>query len=460
MKFSKEVVTALLLLAGAVAVGLATDALGWALFGATLIWSVLQWLQFRKVQAWAARPMRPPANASRSWYALSITPYRLLQRERKRSRQFVIRLREVMALVEVIPDAVIILNNAGEIEGFNAAAQGLLRLSEDDRGISLAAVVRSPDFVAFLREGLNNAILEFPSPFDADKTLEARSFSVEENRFVVLVRDNTELNRLLTMRQNFIANVSHELRTPLTVVSGYLETIADNTQPDDLRLGLIERLTSPIGRIRSLVDDLLLLTRLESTPMPSQLDPVSMPQVISNAVHEVHGLAQRPDQITVECTSNAKVMGIEGELYSVCVNLLSNALRYSQDGSPVEISWRALSAGDDRLADPTATTEADVPKIRLMVKDAGVGIAPEHLHRITERFYRVDMADSRTRGGTGLGLAIVKHVLRRHNSELHVSSVVGEGSEFYCDFTAASLPEMSSYATSAQATRMESDAQA
>ena len=192
--------------------------------------------------------------------------------------------------------------------------------------------------------------------------------------------------------------------------------------------------------------------------MPSQLDPVSMPQVISNAVHEVHGLAQRPDQITVDCTSNAKILGIEGELYSVCVNLLSNALRYSQDGSPVEISWRALPPGEDEHTEPTDEEAAEPAKIRLLVKDAGVGIAPEHLHRITERFYRVDMADARTRGGTGLGLAIVKHVLRRHNSELHVSSVVGEGSEFYCDFTAASLPELTSHSPSARATRMESDA--
>jgi len=456
VKFTREVITALVLLVIAVAIGVATDALGWALFGATVIWSTLQWLEFRKLQSWAAKPLRAPANAARSWYSLSITPYRTLQRERQRSRQFVTRLREVMALVEVIPDAVIILNNAGEIEGFNAAAQRLLRLSDSDRGIGLASVVRSPDFVAFLREGLNNAILEFPSPFDADKTLEARSFSVEQNRFVVLVRDNTELNRLLTMRQNFIANVSHELRTPLTVVSGYLETIADPTQPDDLRLGLIERLTSPIGRIRSLVDDLLLLTRLESTPMPSQLDPVSMTQVISNAVHEVQGLAQHPTQISVNCSSNAKVLGIEAELYSVCINLLSNALRYSQEGNPVEISWRELS---DDVPDTDEAGADSGRKIRLMVKDCGVGIAPEHLHRITERFYRVDMADARTRGGTGLGLAIVKHVLRRHNSELHVTSVVGEGSEFYCDFTAAELPSLNAVNQPRTGSGIESNAE-
>ena len=132
------------------------------------------------------------------------------------------RLREVMALVEVIPDTVIIVNAAGEIEGFNLAAQKLLRLNDNDPGLGLSSVVRSPDFVAFLRQNSSQQILEFTSPFDPEVTLEARRFEVEEDRFVVLVRDNTELNRLLTMRQNFVANVSHELRTPLTVVSGYL----------------------------------------------------------------------------------------------------------------------------------------------------------------------------------------------------------------------------------------------
>ena len=198
--------------------------------------------------------------------------------------------------------------------------------------------------------------------------------------------------------------------------------MVDNETPNNLRLDLIPRLTSPMARIRSLVDDLLLLTRLESTPMPDDLDLISMSQVINGAVQEVQGLAHSPDQISVCCTSQTRIMGIESELYSVCVNLLSNALRYSPDNTPVEIGWQEKGA-----------------KVCLMVRDYGMGIAPEHLHRITERFYRVDMADARSRGGTGLGLAIVKHVLRRHNSELQVRSEPGDGSEFFCEFVPAQL---------------------
>ncbi len=417
---NREVISAAVLLLLALALGSIIDAYGWALFAGSLTWSVLQWREYRKIKAWAKRPLRTPPNTSRGWFKLANSPFRSLQQERARSKLFMTRLREVMALVQVIPDAVIILNKAGEIEGFNIAARNLLYLKDSDRGIGLASVVRSPDFIAFLKSGASESLLEFASPFDQDRNLEARSFPVEQDRFVVLVRDNTELNRLLTMRQNFIANVSHELRTPLTVVAGYLETIADKEQPDDLRLSLIDKLTSPLSRIRSLVDDLLLLTRLESTPVPAQLDPVAMTTVIRNAVNEVRGLAQTPDQISVNITTQARIKGIETELYSVCVNLLSNALRYSQEGKPVTISWQEVDG-----------------KAQLSVVDQGVGIAPEHLNRITERFYRVDMADARTRGGTGLGLAIVKHVLRRHHSELFVKSTVGQGSEFFCNFAIA-----------------------
>lgn len=428
MRINREITLALVLAAAALAVGSATGAMGWSFFAGAVIWIALQYQQFRKISKWARKPISQPPNASEAWFNLAIQPHRALQQQRTRSKIFLTRMREVISLVEVIPDATIILNSAGEIEAFNVAAQRLLNLKTTDTGISLAAVVRSPDFVSFIRsQSEDDGLLEFASPFDADKTLEVRKFTVEQNRAVVIIRDTTELNRLLTMRQSFIANVSHELRTPLTVVTGYLETITDDEQPTDLRLGLVERLASPLTRIRSLVDDLLLLTRLESTPVPAQLDTIAMPQVIASAVHEVQGLAQRPDQITVECTTDQRILGVETEIYSVCVNLLSNALRYSDNGTPVKISWR--SVGD---------------KVELKVSDQGVGIAPEHISRLTERFYRVDMADSRKRGGTGLGLAIVKHVLRRHDSELQVESVLGEGSQFFCEFSPAPGPEPAS----------------
>jgi two-component system phosphate regulon sensor histidine kinase PhoR len=139
--------------------------------------------------------------------------------------------------------------------------------------------------------------------------------------------------------------------------------------------------------------------------------------VVKAAVHEIQPLCSRPDQIHFELESDLEILGIESELYSLCINLLSNALRYSPEGNPIEVSLKPYK---DRL--------------RLTVTDHGFGIAPVHLNRLTERFYRVDLAGSRTRGGTGLGLAIVKHVLLRHDSRLQIRSALGQGSSFICDF--------------------------
>ena len=250
-----------------------------------------------------------------------------------------------------------------------------------------------------------------------DATLEARLFQVDESTKVMIVRDITTLNRLLTMRQSFVANVSHELRTPLTVVKGYLETLVDEGTPTELRLSLIGKLKAPVRRMESLVNDLLLLTQLESTPVPPEMDNVDMVTLIDNACAEVQGLIGENDSLTTNYQTDRIIKGVPSELNSVCTNLISSA--------SIEVLWKEGPRG----------------KARLEVRDQGLGIAKEHLDRLTERFYRVDMQNSRSRGGTGLGLAIVKHVLRRHNSELQVQSEPNRGSVFFCDFDCLYSPK-------------------
>ncbi len=422
MGSTKEIFIPLVLLTVAVFFGIWTDEMGWCLLGATLIWIWIQGTEYRKVRKWTKNPMRKPSNGLDNWFALAYRPYRSLLRQRQRTQAMAARLRQILRLAEVVPDGVIILGPNGEIEGLNNAAKDMLELSDADLGISLASVVRSPDFVHFLRPNGVAEPLEFTSPYDAEVSLEARridvaSTSEDPSGAIILIRNVTTLNRLLTMRQSFVANVSHELRTPLTVVAGYLETLVDPQQDTALKLEVLPKLNSPIKRMQSLVDDLLLLTQLESTPVSDQKTPVNMRRVIEGAVHELQGLLASDDQITICCESEHHVCGVETELHSVCVNLLSNAVRYSPEGSHIDISWTNVDG-----------------KCRLAVQDAGVGIAPEHLHRLTERFYRVDMSGARAKGGTGLGLAIVKHVLRRHDSGLQVRSELGTGSLFFCDF--------------------------
>lgn len=418
------------LIISAVIVGLISGAMGWTLLAAALVWITVHWREYQKIATWASHPWRKPTNGLDAWFELAYGPYRALLRQRDRTRSMGTRLRQILRLLEVIPDGVIVLSASGEIESLNTAAKSLLHLSQADVGIGLATVVRSPDFVEFVRAENTDAPLEFTSPFDLDTTLEARCFNIDDGENggrIMLVRDITALNRLLTVRQNFVANVSHELRTPLAVVNGYMETIADQEEDTDLRLQLIDKLEPPLQRMQSLIDDLMLLTQLESGSEPPKRN-LNLGNVVNNAVAELGGIIGFATRLNLQVDTQQKILGIDHELHSVCVNLISNALRYSPEDMPIEVSC------EDR---------GDV--IRLAVRDHGVGIAPEHLNRLTERFYRVDMADARTRGGTGLGLAIVKHVLRHHDSTLQIDTELGVGSTFYCDF--AAVPEIDNHKT-------------
>ena len=418
MRSTSELPLIVLLGVVAFAAGSVTEQMGWCFFLAALGWIARQYFQFEKFRRWAERPLQLPPNTSQAWYQLATSPYRQLGRERARTRTVLGRIREIIGVTELIPDAVILLDETGAIETMNSAARSLFHLKKSDIGLGLASIVRSPDLAAFLREDDGVTPLEFVSPFNPEQQLEARRFESESGRRLILVRDITSSNRLLTMRQQFVANVSHELRTPLTVVNGYLETINDETASDDLRLQLIGKFATPMSRMQALVEDLLLLTQLEGSTALAEPREVNMAALINSAVDELQPLQSDPSQITVRNESAQRVLGTEKELHSVCINLLSNAIRYSGVKGAIEISW----------------TEQD-DRVRLCVADNGSGIPSEYLDRLTERFFRVDVSGAQARGGTGLGLAIVKHVLKRHNSELRIESELNKGSRFYCDFT-------------------------
>ena len=422
MRSIREIVIIVVLVVLAALFGLIFGSLISWLLVATLIWIAIQVRQYLRVAQWAQRPWRKPKNGLDSWFKLSYAPYRALTRERTRTRQATARLRQILNLTELIPDGVIVLSGTGEIQGLNKAATEILQIRDADVGLVLSTVLRQPDFVEFLAltpDAEEPQILEFSSPLDAERSLEARRVVIEGGGQIVLIRDITTLNRLLTVRQNFVANVSHELRTPLAVLQGYLETIQDSNEEPEVRLQLTHHLSKPTQRMKSLVDDLLLLTRLETTESQFAAVPVDMGQLIKAVIAEMGSLNDCHNRVIFECDNSLKVSGVEAELHSLCTNLLSNALRYSEIEKPIHINCHQ-----------------DGDKIELQVIDQGVGIADEHLSHLTERFYRVDMADARSRGGTGLGLAIVKHVLRRHNSSLQITTKLGHGSTFACRFQA------------------------
>ncbi len=413
-----------LLLAGGLIVfallaGGLTGTLGWALFVAALIWILIQHLQRVKLQRWSARPLSRPTSEMEPWQDLGYQLYRAVARARRRHRDTLAQFKTLRSITDALPDAAVIVDIAGNIENLNFAAQRMLRLTPRDVGNQLSSLVREPDFNSLIKGQIDGDLAEFSSPFSEDVRLEARRIEMGPDRAMILVRDVTELNRLLSMRQDFIANVSHELRTPLTVIVGYIETLMNEDLDPKTSQELIAKLLSPTTRMRALVDDLLLLTRLESSPNPDteELVPVDMGVILNAISADARMLSGGRHEVAVDAGSDAQVLGIDSELHSACLNLVTNAVRYSPDGGRIHIEWRDTEGG-----------------VMFAVSDQGMGIPREHLSRITERFYRVDLAQSRVRGGTGLGLAIVKHVLKRHNTELQVTSELGRGSTFFCIF--------------------------
>lgn len=423
----QDLVVAAVLLAVALLTGWLTGAYGWSFFAVLAFWSVLQLREARRLERWSRHPLRRPDNSQPGWQALSNRLYRTLRQNRTRSRSIISNLRALRTVTDTLPDAALVVSSDGKLLDFNRAARHLLNLRKQDRGESLAAVVRQPSLISLSRAQIADELVEFTSPLRESVRLEARRVPMSDEQSLLLVRDVTELNRLLSMRQDFIANVSHELRTPLTVIVGYIETLLAEDLDRETTLELVKKLRPPTTRMRALVDDLLLLTRLESSPNPDQeeLTSVDMRTLMNVIASDGRALSAGRHDISCRAQSSAAVLGIEHELLSACLNLLTNAVRYSPDGGDIELVWEDIEGG-----------------ARFSVRDHGIGIPPEHLSRITERFYRVDLAKARVRGGTGLGLAIVKHVLKRHDSQLQIESELNRGSTFYCDFPESQLDRL------------------
>ena len=411
------------LLASGAFVGWLFGASGWGLAAAFGVWMAIQHLEYSALLRWSERPLSRPKFRTEAWQAAADRLFRSNRRQRDRSNQALTRLRQMRAVTEALPDAAIMIDGTGRIDSFNPAARDIFAISYSDIGIPLVELVRHPKLIEFMRDERDEPI-EFTSPQEEGLRLEVRKVRVAEDRVLVLARNVTQLNRLLSMRQDFVANVSHELRTPLTVILGYLETL----QEDSLDAGesemLVRKLVPPAQRMHALVQDLLLLTRLESSPslVEENLTPISMRSVFRNVAQAMEGLSEGAHEIVCDIGTEARVLGVASELESAVGNLFANAIRYSPGGGQITLGWHGC--GDGAV---------------LSVEDQGAGIAPEHLHRLTERFYRVDLASSRISGGTGLGLAIVKHVLKRHNTRLEIDSQLGQGSRFFCRFEPAQL---------------------
>ncbi len=398
--------------------------MGWGFAVAMSVWVCLQHLEYVALRDWSERPLARPKFRTDAWQAAAETIFRSTRRQRTRTNQVLQQLRQMRAVTEALPDAAVMIDANGRIESFNPAAQTAFGIRTRDIGLHLTELARHPTLVHLLKHGESNEPVEMSAYGQEGVRLEVRTIIISEDRTLVLARNVTQLNRLLSMRQDFVANVSHELRTPLTVILGYLETLQEENLSHEAADQLISKLVPPAQRMSALVQDLLLLTRLESSPglNGNHLSRVSMNDVVERAINTVEGLSDGRHEIRVEIDPDIDLLAVASEIESALGNLVANAIRYSPDGGVITVTWSKCGDGAE-----------------LAVTDEGMGIGTEHLGRLTERFYRVDLARSRVQGGTGLGLAIVKHVLKRHQSILQIDSELGKGSRFYCRFGAEQL---------------------
>jgi two-component system phosphate regulon sensor histidine kinase PhoR len=239
----------------------------------------------------------------------------------------------------------------------------------------------------------------------------------QERWAVVTLRDLTESRRVERMRVDFVANASHELRTPLASLLGFLETLQGAGRDDaEARGRFIDIMQTQARRMSRLIDDLLSLSRIEQTEHLPPETPVDLVTVVRHVVDTFAPAAREAGiDLHVDASERAMLRGDRDELIRIVENLVENAIKYG-------------GGGDDRRVE--VQVREDGSDVSLSVRDHGPGIAPEHLPRLTERFYRVDVGESRARGGTGLGLAIVKHIVAHHRGRLKIFSTPGEGAEF------------------------------
>ena len=349
---------------------------------------------------------------------------RVSLRQAQREKRLAELVNEYTASTSALPDGAVALDASGRIRWFNDAATRLLGLQPaKDIGQPLLNLCRNPEMVSFVRNPDYARVLQISAPGDSERQLEMRIAPYGDDQTLLLAQDITERLRHERMRKDFVANVSHELRTPLTVIGGFIENLQmdENLQNDRLTrpLELMAQQTARMGRI---VEDLLLLARLESDSNRNQNDRVDIGELIRNVADECQALADDIPRIDCEVTSTRHVLGDEKQLSSVVTNLVVNAINHTSAEQRVDLSWRDEGA-----------------QSLLEVRDNGIGIAPEHIPRLTERFYRVDAGRSRDRGGTGLGLAIVKHILHHHDAKLEIQSRPQEGSRFVCRFSSSQL---------------------
>ena len=389
---------------------------GWCVFGVGTVALLLHHMRHvEKLTRWLKAPLsgRVPVGTGAWDYIFSLL-YRFERVQSRQQQQLAKTLVRFRQAARAHPDGVVILDADNRIEWCNDTAESHFDLNvETDAGQPVINLLRQPEFVAYVESGDYSQPLELRSARAGGAIFSLQIIPYGDAQKLLLSRDITRLDRLETMRRDFVANVSHELRTPLTVLSGFLETIKELQLDPQRSRDYLNLMAEQGKRMERIVDDLLTLSTLESAPSPPLDERVPIMPLLEGLRADALALSAGRHRIVLDAEPGVDLLGAANELASAFGNLITNAIRYTPDGGEVRITWHG--------------TPQDA---EFSVIDSGIGIPPEHIPRLTERFYRVDHGRSRASGGTGLGLAIVKHVLSRHNASLEIKSEDGKGSRF------------------------------
>ncbi len=380
------------------------------------------WMVLRLIR-WAGCPLGTPTpSASGAWGAVFEALHRRARLARAEREQATEELARFRRAAEALPDGVMILDGRRSIEWMNLHAEVCLGLKASvDTGSRITHLLREPEFRDYLDNPDHRGVpLELHTQRNPGRNLQIQAAPFAAGRTLLLVRDVTQLQKLATMRRDFVANVSHELKTPLTVTLGFVETALDalHDTPSQELAQYLQTAVEQARRMQQLIDDLLTLSALETDSPPPLDDPIEAAALLADVFQEIQVLSAGRHRLTLENQGPRGLLGSARELRSAFANLAGNAVRYTPEGGEIALRW---------------STEGEAGG-RFSVRDSGIGIARQHLPRLTERFYRVDRGRSREAGGTGLGLAIVKHVLERHQAVLQIDSEPGCGSTFSAVF--------------------------
>ena len=394
---------------------------GWSLFSLGLIGLLVHHVRHLDLlRQWASRSLTEAVpEGTGAWEEVFTLLYRRQRVEAARNHQLARSLARSRQAGRALPYGVAILDAEYRIVWCNDSCEAHFGIdAEADVGQPITNLVRQPEFVEYVAKD------EFSKPLQLKTARDGLVLSVQfvpyvDSQRLLLTRDITQGTRLETMRRDFVANVSHELRTPLTVLVGFLETVRELKLDPERSRDYLNLMAEQSRRMQRIIDDLLMLSTIESAPEPPHDEHVDVVLLLSRIHSEAGALSAGRQRITLDAKPGFDLLGSESEIASAFGNLASNAVRYTPAGGEVRLIWRGSQKGAE-----------------FTVEDTGVGIEPEHIPRLTERFYRVDRGRSRETGGTGLGLAIVKHALARHQATLEIESTPGTGSRFTVKFPA------------------------